>query len=116
MKPMTYIYGTFTENQLKEAVHAMHNDIHKLLLHKDDSIEERIFINEEAFLVFFKKILFKFAGTKTLFNDNRYMVALMSTLQSAYNEVTSDNYDYFVYRRAILDSHALIKQMFETEV
>ena len=99
---MKYIYGSFTKRQIKEAAHAMHNDVHKLLLYKDNRIEEKIFENDEAFLIFFQNVMFKFSGTKTLFNNNGIMV-----------EVTSDEFDYMTFRRAILDSHNYIKQMFE---
>ena len=110
---MHYIYGDFTDKQITEATRAMHNDIHKLLLYKDNRIEEPIFENDEAFLIFFENVLFKLGGTKTLFNNNGYMVTLMSTLQAAYDEVKSDHFDYVSYRRAILDSHGYIKMMFE---
>lgn len=110
---MEYIYGSFTKRQIKEAAHAMHSDVHKLLLYKDNRIEEKIFENDEAFLIFFQNVMFKFSGTKTLFNNNGIMVTLMATLQAAYNEVTSDEFDYMTFRRAILDSHNYIKQMFE---
>lgn len=110
---MEYIYGSFTKRQIKEAAHAMHNDVHKLLLYKDNQIEEKIFENDEAFLIFFHNVMFKFSGTKTLFNNNGIMVTLMATLQAAYDEVTSDEFDYMAFRRAILDSHNYIKQMFE---
>lgn len=110
---MKYIYGSFTKRQIKEAAHAMRNDVHKLLLYKDNRIEEKIFENDEAFLIFFQNVMFKFSGTKTLFNNNGIMVTLMATLQAAYDEVTSDEFDYMTFRRAILDSHNYIKQMFE---
>ena len=110
---MEYIYGSFNKRQIKEAAHAMHNDVHKLLLYKDNRIEEKIFENDEAFLIFFQNVMFKFSGTKTLFNNNGIMVTLMATLQAAYNEVTSDEFDYMTFRKAILDSHNYIKQMFE---
>lgn len=110
---MQYIYGDFTDKQINEAVRAMHGDIHKLLLYKDKTIEEKIFEDDEAFLVFFENVMFKFSGTKTLFNNNGIMVTLMATLQAAYDEVTSDEFDYMTFRRAILDSHNYIKQMFE---
>lgn len=110
---MEYIYGSFTKRQIKEAAHAMHNDVHKLLLYKDNRIEEKIFENDEAFLIFFHNVMFKFSGTKTLFNNNGIMVTLMATLQAAYDEVISDKFDYMTFRRAILDSHNYIKQMFE---
>lgn len=110
---MEYIYGSFTKRQIKKAAHAMHNDVHKLLLYKDNRIEEKIFENDEAFLIFFQNVMFKFGGTKTLFNNNGIMVTLMATLQAAYDEATSDEFDYMTFRRAILDSHNYIKQMFE---
>lgn len=110
---MKYIYGSFTKRQIKEAAHAMHNDVHKLLLYKDNRIEEKIFENDEAFLIFFQNVMFKFSGTKTLFNNNGIMVTLMATLQAAYDEVTSDHFNYVTFRRAILDSHGYIKLMFE---
>lgn len=110
---MKYIYGEFTDKQISEAVHAMHNDIHKLLLYKDKRITEPIFQDDEAFLIFFENVLFKLGGTRTLFNDNGYMVTLMATLQAAYDEVVSDHFDYVTFRKAILDSHGYIKLMFE---
>lgn len=63
--------------KINEAVRAMHGDIHKLLLYKDKTIEEKIFEDDEAFLVFFENVMFKLGGTKTLFNDNGLMVTLI---------------------------------------
>lgn len=53
---MQYIYGDFTNKQINEAVRAMHGDIHKLLLYKDKTIKEKIFEDDEAFLVFFEML------------------------------------------------------------
>ena len=98
---MQYIYGSFTDKQINEAVRAMHNDIHKLLLYKDNTIEEKIFEDDEAFLVFFENVMFKLGGTKTLFNDNGLMVTLMATLQGAMDNFKSDHFSYKKFRRAI---------------
>lgn len=108
-----YIYGTFTHNQITEAVQTMHNDVHKLLLYKDNKVEDLIFENDKAFLLFFTNLMYKFSGTKILFNDNKYMVDLMSTLQAAYNEVVSGKFNFGKYRKAILNCHSYIKSMFE---
>lgn len=110
---MQYIYGNFTDKQINEAVRAMHGDIHKLLLYNDKTIEEKIFEDDEAFLVFFENVMFKLGGTKTLFNDNGIMVILMATLQGAMDNFKSDHFSYKKFRRAILDSHGYIKAMFE---
>ena len=76
-------------------------------------IDHRLVFVAKLFLIFFQNVMFKFSGTKTLFNNNGIMVILMATLQAAYDEVTSDEFDYMTFRRAILDSHNYIKQMFE---
>ena len=110
---MQYIYGSFTDKQITEAVRAMHNDIHTLLLYKDKHVEETIFEDDEAFLIFFENVMYKLGGTKTLFNDNGLMVTLMATLQGAMDNFKSDHFSYKKFRRAILDSHGYIKAMFE---
>lgn len=111
---MEYIYGDFTDEQILQAAKAMHNDIHKLLLYKDKNVKEKVFENDDSFLTYFKNIMFKLGGTKTLFNDNKYMVELMSILQSAMDNVTAkDCYNYGTFRKAILDAHGYIKIMFE---
>ena len=112
---MKYIYGEFTDNQIKEAVRAMHSDIHKLLLYKDKKIEEIIFVSEEEYMAYFKNLLFRFAGMNELFGEPPQLVAFMSTLQAAYDEVSADHFRYTVFRRAILDCHGYLKTMFEED-
>ena len=110
---MRYIYGDFTDNQIAEATKAMHNDIHKLLLHKDNKIKEQIFNSEEDFNRYFVNLLFRFGGLNELLGEPKQMVALMSTLQAAYDEIKKDNFNYSVFRNAILNSHGYIKAIFE---
>lgn len=110
---MKYIYGYFTKKQIKDAAKAMHNDIHRLLLYKDKYVEEEVFENDEAFLLYFEHLLEKFGGVHTMFNNNGIMVELMATLQAAYNEATGEHFHYSNFRREILDAHGYIQQMFE---
>ena len=112
---MKYIYGVFTDRQIKEAVRAMHSDIHKLLLHKDRYFEETLFESNEDYLNYFRNLLFRFGGTNELFGEPSQLVAFMSTLQAAYDEVTSDRFRWSVFRRAILDCHGYLKSMFESD-
>lgn len=113
---MDYIYGNFSDKQALEVAHVLHNDIHKLLLYKDNRINDLIFEDDISFFTFFEKLLFMLGGMKTLLVDNGYMVLLMSTLQAAYNEAKSDNFHYHIFRKAILDAHGYIKLMLESEV
>ena len=110
---MEYVYGEFTNKQIKEAVRAMHSDIHRLLLYKDKKIEEIIFEPEEEYMAYFKNLLFRFAGMNELFGEPPQLVAFMSTLQAAYDEISSENFRYSVFRRAILDCHGYLESMFE---
>ena len=110
---MEYAYGEFTNKQIKEAVRAMHSDIHRLLLYKDKKIEEIIFESEEEYMAYFKNLLFRFAGMNELFGEPPQLVAFMSTLQAAYDEILSENFRYSVFRRAILDCHGYLESMFE---
>lgn len=110
---MEYIYGEFTDKQIREAVRAMHSDIHRLLLYKDKKIEEIIFESEEEYMAYFKNLLFRFAGMNELFGEPPQLVAFMSTLQAAYDEASAEYFRYDVFRRAILDCHGYLKSMFE---
>lgn len=104
---MKYKYGEFTNEQINETVVSMHNDIHKLLLHKDRNITEQIFMS------YFTNLLFRFGGLNELLGEPQTMVAFMSTLQAAYDEVLSEHFRYQTFRRAILDCHGYIKEMVE---
>ena len=110
---MHYLYGEFTDEQINKTVISMHNDIHKLLVYKDPKITEQIFNSEEDFVNYFTNLLFRFGGFNELLGEPKQMVDFMSTLQSAFDEVTGDNFRYWRFRRAILDCHGYIKAMFE---
>lgn len=110
---MKYLHGEFSDNQILETARIMHNDIHKLLLYKDNKIEEKIFNSEEDFLIYFNNLLFRFGGLNTLLGKPTLMVILMSDLQAAYDESQKENFNYKLFRKAILDAHGYIKAMFE---
>lgn len=109
---MEYIYGEFSDKQIELNAESMHNAIHKLLLYKDDKIMGLIFDSNEQFLHYFKNLLYRFGGFNSLLGEPEQMVALMSTLQAAYDEVKKDRFNFAVYRRLILDAHGFISSMF----
>ena len=110
---MDYLYGTFTNEQINETAKKMHNDIHKLLLYKDNKIKDKIFDSDEDFVRYFTNLLFRFGGLNELLGEPKQMVALMSTLQSAFNIATIGTFNFEIFRKAILDCHGYIKSMFE---
>lgn len=113
---MDYIYGNFSDKQMKSTENYMHNNIHKLLLYKDQLIEDKIFTSDEEFKEYFENVLFKFGGLNTLLGCPDEMVILISTLQAAYDLVDSPKYTYKLFRKAILDSHGYIKKICEEVV
>lgn len=108
---MQYLYGEFSDEQITETIAVMHNEIHKLLLHKDKKITEIIFDSEDDFLTYFTALLTRFGGLNELLGEPPEMVALMSTLQAAYSEAISTTFNYKKFRKEILDSHGYIKLM-----
>lgn len=113
---MKHLYGDFSEKQIKDNATLMHNEIHKLLLHKDENVSEVIFNSEDDFRNYFVNIMLRYAGLNELLGEPVKMVALLSTLQAAFCEAVSNDYDYSIYRKLILDAHGYVKTMFEEEV
>ena len=110
---MEYLYGEFSDNQIKVNASMMHNDIHKLLLFKDSNISDIIFESEEDFQNYFVKLLYRFGGLNKILGEPVLMVKLMSVLQAALDESKRDDYNFNIFRRLILDAHGYIKSMFE---
>lgn len=109
---MTITYCSFPETQLTQTAKSMHNDVHRLLLYKDDKIKEKLFCSDDDFKSYFTNILYRFGGLNTLLGCPVKMIALLSTLQAAYNVVDSDEFDFATYRKLILDAHGYIDQVF----
>lgn len=112
---MEYMYGNFTSEQIKKVSKSMHDDIHRLLLYKDKNVSDEIFKTDEDFIIYFSNLLYRFGGLNELLGEPPKMVNLMATLQAAYDSVINESFSYGSFRRAILDAHGYIKEMFETE-
>lgn len=112
---MDYVYGKFSEKQLQVYSELMHSEVHKLLLYKDKNVTQKIFDSDKDFHNYFTNLLFRFGGLNELFHCPIQMVALMATLKAAFELVDSEKFDYYQYRRLILDAHAYITDMFAVE-
>ena len=110
---MKYLYGEFSDNQIKVNASSMHNDIHKLLLYKDTKITDTIFNSEDDFYNYFTNLLLRFGGLNELLSEPPQMVKLMSVLQAALDESRRDNYSFNIFRKLILDAHGYIDSIFE---
>ena len=110
---MIFTYGTFPDNQITQMAKTMHDDVHRLLLYKDENVLDKMFKSDDEFKSYFSNIMFRFGGLNTLLGCPICMVSLLSTLQAAFNVVGSEDYEYQVYRKLILDAHGYIDQVFE---
>lgn len=110
---MKYLYGEFSENQMQLNAKMMHSEVHKLLLYKDSNVTQEIFSNEDDYRIYFKNLLYRFGGLNELLGCPSQMVALIATLQSAYDLALGDKFNYSEYRRLILNAHNYIKIIFE---
>lgn len=113
---MKYLYGEFSDKQIELNAALMHSEIHRLLLHKDPKVTEEIFASNEDFVNYFSNLLIRYGGLNELLGEPNNMIALMSTLQAAYDESQSADFRFKVFRRLILDAHGYIKHMFSEEV
>jgi hypothetical protein len=110
---MNHLYGNFSETQIRDNARIMHSDIHKLLLFKDKNVNQQIFDNNEDFINYFSNLLRRISGFNELLFCPVEMVALLATLQSAFDMVNSESFNYQEYRRLILDAHGYVKSLFE---
>lgn len=112
---MCYLYGEFSDRQVKITANLLHSKIHKLLLYKDKNISETLFNTDEEFNNYFINFLIYLGGLNKLLDEPEQMMILMSILQAAYNETQNKDFNYKLFRKLILDAHGLIKSMFEEE-
>lgn len=110
---MNHLYGNFSKEQLLSYSKLMHGEVHKLLLFKDKNVTQVIFDSEDDFLSYFSSLLRRFGGLNELLFCPVEMVALLATLQAAFDMVNSKDFNYSEYRRLIFDAHNYIKKMFE---
>lgn len=110
---MDYKYGTFTGEQVLAHARLMHNEIHKLLLYKDPQVTESIFCSDDEFETYFTNLLSRYGGMNELLGAPKQMISLMSTLEAAHIESTSESFNYHKFRKLILDAHGYLTAIFE---
>lgn len=110
---MKYLYGEFSDNQIQSTTLLMHNEIHKLLLYKDNNFKDDIFKSDEEFYNYFSNLLYRYGGFNELLGKPNMMVNFMSVLQEAYHESLRDDFNYKKFRKLILDAHGYLTNMFK---
>lgn len=110
---MNHLYGSFSDEQIQTNARLMHGEVHKLLLYKDRNVNQLLFNSDDDFNSFFKSLMLRFSGLNELLFCPVEMVALLATLQAAYDMIGTKDFNYAEYRKLILDAHGYIKAIFE---
>lgn len=105
-KTLKYLYGEYSVEQMEDHKKYLHSSIHWLLIYKDPktSYQWRN-VNVDKYL---DMLLRKIAGLNVLFGCPQSIVTLMSVLEAARIELHSEDFEWAVYRKLILDAQNLV--------
>lgn len=110
---MEHLYKNFfTQSQIAQTKHALRKSIFFLLVCVDPKTAQQC---DEPVDVdrCITGLLYKIGGLNTLLMCQPELVTVMSLLQSAKSEYNSENFDFQVYRKLILDAGAEIAKLKE---
>lgn len=106
---MDMLYGKFDEEQFKKFQEKLHKELFWLLLYKDPKTKkEYAHVDFEKYLIGLQK---KINGLNELLFYPPQIVSIMSLLQAALQETRKEDFDYSVYRKLVLDAHALVDKI-----
>lgn len=98
---MTGKYGDFTDEQIKKLGKQLHSKVHWLLVYKESgkcNFYDNYFVDTMKY----------FNSLYTVLGDNPAVMEVLVTLQTAYDEVKSENFDFPTFRKYILEAHNII--------
>lgn len=102
-------YGTFNDEQMENYKVKLHKELFWLLIYKDPETKEK-YINVD-FNKYFDGLMRKINGLNELLFYPTEIVAIMSLLEAALIESRKEDFDYQVYRKLVLDTHALVDKI-----
>jgi hypothetical protein len=110
---MRYKYGTFSQSQFEKYKTKLHKNLFWLLLYKDPKTKDKYAgINFEAYI---DGLLIKIDSLNELLFYPSEIVEITVLLQAAKQETQKEDFNYAAYRKLVLDAHALIDQIKDTE-
>lgn len=113
MYKMKTIYGFFDDIQFSKYKEKLHKEMFWLLLYKDPkTCEQYSYVDFEKYMLYLMK---RIDGLNALLSYPPEIVSIMTLLQAALQETRKDSFDYSVYRKLVLDAHALVDKIGETE-
>lgn len=106
---METIYGQFDDAQFEDYKKQMHKEMFWLLLYKDPKTRDQY--SYVDFNKYFESLMRKLNGLNEILSFPVEMVSIMSLLQAAYQEAKKDDFHYSIYRKMVLDAHALVDKI-----
>ena len=111
---MKHLYnGEFTQNQIAQTKKSLRGSIFFLLLCVDRETAHEY--EEVDVKKCFNNLLLRLGGLNDLLLNQVEIVTTMSLLQAALKEYRKDNFNFFKYRKLILDAGAEIDKLKEEE-
>ena len=110
---MKHLYGEFSENQILQTKKSLRGSIFFLLLCVDTKTSweyQDVDVNK-----CFEGLLLKIGGLNELLLKQPEIVTTMSLLQAALMEYNSPDFNFFTYRKLILDAGAEINKLREED-
>ena len=108
---MKHLYGEFTENQIKQTKKSLRGSIFFLLLCVDPKTAKEyqdVDVNK-----CFNGLLFRIGGMNQLLMNQPELVTVLSLLQAAMNEYNKVEFNFYTYRKLILDAGAEVDKLKE---
>lgn len=111
---ISHIYGTFSSEQFNDYKKQLHNKLFWLLLYQDPNTKEDYpLVNIQEY---FTSLLLELDGLNQLLSCPKELVSIMSILEEAKSQCMSEEFNFKVYRKLILDAHQLVDTILESEV
>lgn len=106
---MNHYYGYFDPEQFEAFKVKWHKEIHWLLLYKDPkTAEEYSYVDYKKY---YEGLMRRINGLSALLFYPPEIVSILSNLEAAYLETQKSEFDFQVYRKLILDAHALVDKI-----
>ena len=109
MIKMNHRYGYFDEEQFESFKEKLHKELFWLLLYKDPkTCDEYKHVNFDKF---FAGLMRRINGLSALLFYPSEIVSIMTNLEAAFLETEKPDFDFQIYRKLVLDAHALVDKI-----
>lgn len=106
---MKYLYGNFENTQFEEYKTKLHKKMFWLLLYQDPKTKSS-FENID-FKQYFVNLMKEIDALNELLFYPESIVEICCKLQAAYSETCKCDFNYPIYRKLVLDAHALVDKI-----